>query len=96
MKKLLLILLVLGLGFGVSAQSSSMVKNLGNWPQEGTFFYRFWVIEHMIQDGELQIFLNKMVADGWEITMTPLPISPDRKYPTAAYMIVTFKFNGKR
>lgn len=93
MKKVLMVLLVLGVGFSASAQTSNMVKALKTWvtASDSTYFYQIWVIAHMETDVELVNYLNTMAQVGWEITMIPLPMSPDRKYPTTAHMMVTFR-----
>jgi hypothetical protein len=94
MKKVLMVLIIMGaLAFSASAQTSNMVKALKTWvaANDSTYFYQIWVIAHMETDVELVNYLNAMAQVGWEITMIPLPMSPDRKYPTTAHMMVTFR-----
>jgi len=88
---LLLILLVLGLGFGVSAQPSPRVKALASWVKDTTYFYQIWAIGHMATDEGLIQYLDLMVKAGWEITMHPLPMSPELNYPNGSQILVTFR-----
>ena len=88
MKRILLILILLGLGAFASAQN---IENTKHWADNATFFYRVWTIENIESNAPLMNLFNEMAKDGWEITMIPLPMSPDRKYPNTAHILITFR-----